>query len=138
MSMTRDEWDEQCSRWRWPEGENLVVYPLGEGRVRVLDERTGVTWQVLKEEVDIDSGVPQLFRSAARDYFKAHEPKPWHGAKPGAVWLVKPEGYRDPMALTVIERDEGLFFLDPVDEMYQIVTGAIDSARRIWPEAADA
>ena len=135
MGVTRDEWDEQCGRWRWQDGENFVVYPLGEGCVRVLDERTGVTWQVLNKEVNIDSGVPPLYRSAARDYFTAHEPKPWHEAKPGEVWLL------ESWALETAQVVDGYSTFRPwgVDvKSNGNARGTITAGRRIWPEAADA
>lgn len=133
MSVTRDEWDEQCSRWRWPEGENCVVYPLGEGRVRVLDESTGVTWQVLKEEVNIDGGVPPLYRSAARDYFKAQEPNPWAEAKPGEVWVLSYLNLAgERLTKPAIRKVENKWQFDIMT--VHVSDSALINARRIWPE----
>lgn len=134
MSVTRDEWDEQCSRWRWPDGENFVVYPLGEGCVRVLDECTGVTWQVLNKEVNIDSGVPQLYRAAARDYFKAHEPKPWQEAKPGEVWVFRLDGHTGRFVVDCDSEFCGVTDEDFAFRSVPISYEGITDARRIWPE----
>ena len=133
MGVTRDEWDEQCGRWRWQDGENFVVYPLGEGCVRVLDERTGVTWQVLNKEVNIDSGVPPLYRSAARDYFTAHEPKPWHEAKPGEACEME---FINGQRMIGLVTGDGDCFVGAGQELTVIRSSAFASGRRLWPEVA--
>lgn len=90
MGVTRDEWDEQCSRWRWPEGENIVVWE-GSNVFHVLDEVNMQLSQFTKT-----AGVQtqyvvgdDLLAQALRDYLVAHETKPWHEAKPGEAWLLE-------------------------------------------------
>ena len=137
MTVTRDEWDEQLGRWRWPDVENLIVYALGEGRVRVVDEFDGVTWQVLKEEVNIDTGVPQIFVAAARAYFKAHEPKPWLEAKPGEVWALTYEGVEQAWGIGFDGSPKLRFIFACGDSRISVADAEITAGRRIWPEAAD-
>ncbi|MDR6691374.1 hypothetical protein J2X55_002286 [Microbacterium sp. 1154] len=57
-------------------------------------------------------------------YFDAHpEPKPWHGAEPGDVFLVTWPGS---------EREEAVIVPGAWPKAWECVT----SARRIWPEVS--
>lgn len=133
------ERDQELGRWRWPENPDYVVYQRevtghtdAEYReCTVLDERSGV----LQE---FGSKLPQChggyFREAARAYFAAHpEPKPWHEAVEGEVWLlmfpnstqawfVNGGYFQNVRTLTNINKT------DP----------GITAGRRIWPEVSDA
>lgn len=78
-------------------------------------------------------------QDVAAEYFAAHpEPKPWHDAKPGEVWVVS--AYEEPIAMTVFESDfGGLLFRqnDREGTTWAIDTPVITSARRIFPEVSD-
>jgi len=116
------EADERLGRWRWPENPDYVVYrreaypPVNARRVRVILEPTG-------DFVDTVEGskIDGPFKDAARAYFDAHpEPKPWHDAEPGDVFLVTWPGS---------EREEAVIVPGGWPEAWECVT----SARRIWP-----
>lgn len=129
------EADERLGRWRWPENPDYVVYPCSvRTRVRVLQE-TGVGDL---EWVDEGDGRSYEFVHAARAYFDAHpEPKPWHDAKPGEVWLLTSNGglYIDEPAIF----DGRQFVFCSRVERNTIDTATADGireARRIWPEVS--
>lgn len=70
--------DESRGRWRWPEGDHMLVYPIEEfetlDMVKVLDERT-LTIAVYDRDNFPTSTPIEEHRSAARAYFDAHPPK---------------------------------------------------------------
>ncbi|MFK4760339.1 hypothetical protein ACI3KS_05325 [Microbacterium sp. ZW T5_45] len=126
--------DARRGRWRDPHSPDFVVYPSADGRVRVIDERSGIHLTASRE--DAHGFEPQgylrgLFK-AAWAYFDAHpEVKPWHDAKEGEVWLLKFPNSAQPWfvngdyfqsvkTLTNISKDDA----------------GIQAARRIWPEDA--
>ena len=138
------ERDVELGRWRWPENPDYVVYPprpgvYGRGRgVQVLNEKVGRfadCWETPGVNSPADAGA----YAASRAYFAAHpEPKPWHGAKPGEVWVVS--AYEEPIVMTVFESDfGGLRFRqnDRDGTTWAIDTPVITSARRIFPEVSD-
>jgi len=131
------ERDEQLGRWRWPEHPEYVVWPVAPGSpaVLVLNEGAGPTITCRRDEW-LPSGQGHL--GAARAYFDAHpEPKPWHNAKPGEVWVVTTDkmihgcavvrGRGEKYNNLVMFKSEGIHIgvHDP-----RIVT-----ASRIWPDA---
>lgn len=136
MSMTRDEWDEQCGRWRWPEGENIVVWEDSKF-YQVLDEVNMKLSQFTKTagvQTQYVAG-DDLLAQALRDYLVAHGPKPWHEAKPGEVRLLESEN------LETAQVVDGYSKFRPwgVDvKSNGNARGTITAGRRIWPEAADA
>src|SRR5690625_2476196 len=87
------ERDTELGRWRDEEKPNMVVYRVPEnddkdGRaVRVIDEATGAYFSLWERDVKhFERG--SVHATAAR-YFAAHpEPRPWHSAQPGEVWLL--------------------------------------------------
>lgn len=127
----RAEEDERLGRWRWPENSDYVVYVPHQGApaVTVVNEFGGCSAQVTRNGV-ADRPNGQFFFEAARAYFDAHpEPKPWHDAKPGEVWLIS---YRGAESAVVIDEDRdfhirGLGFRN-------ILAPEITAGRRIWPE----
>lgn len=122
--------DERLGRWRWPEYPEYVVYAPRDFThyVRVLDE-SGAVWDVVYREGVEDRG--SLTAQAAHAYFDAHpEPKPWHDAKPGEVWLLTfregtlHEGSYVSGDWSFIAADHAVPHDDP----------RITSARKIWPQ----
>lgn len=137
------ERDRELGRWRWPENAAIVVWESrrsNEKEVTVLDEGTGYVGYFSRghvADVVLNEGA---LRRAARAYFAAHpEPKPWHDAKPGEVWVVKISTGPtfDEVALQVREYfTEGFVFKDHIEDIqYPLTDPAIITARRIWPEA---
>ena len=129
------ERDQELGRWRWPENPDMVVQAdKGGERAWVVNERnhqiTGWVWRV---DLDCSTAHAQVV-AAARAYFAAHaEPKPWHEAVEGEVWLlmfpnstqawfVNGGYFQNVRTLTNINKT------DP----------GITSGRRIWPEVSDA
>lgn len=129
----RAEEDERLGRWRWPDSPRYVVRPsdFDETYTYVFDEETFELWGVNGFD-DTKQDVPGVAREAARAYFDAHpEPKPWHDAAEGEVWVlmfpltshvwfVNGDFFQNTKTLTNIAKT------DP----------SIVSGRRIWPEDA--
>lgn len=122
--------DEELGRWRWPENPDYVVYARRDDTVLVLFELHG-EGGVLYRRGD---SVHDFEGEAARAYFAAHpEPKPWHDAQDGEVWLIDcagtPKGgepfivhlgkFKSPTTTSLVAKN------DPT----------ITAARRIWPES---
>lgn len=136
------ERDEALGRWRWPENPDYVVTPFETrpDHVLVVQENAGVAcefWRTSAEGPAM-SGYHSLLAPAARAYFAAHsEPKPWHDAKPGEVWVLTSPKINggDEFAFGAVVALEGIRFsnaggsihLDRTDE-------SITAGRRIWPE----
>lgn len=137
--------DERRGRWRWPENPDYVVYPqpdeafermFGPGLdLVILRESDGMTKGYVRTE---DQGGPPMAHRvdhmlAARAYFDAHpEPKPWHEAKSGEVWLLKA---RDAEEIWYVRKGhfrdiDGLGLRMPLDN------AIITAGRRIWPEVS--
>ena len=127
------ERDKELGRWRWPEKPDYVVYPTSVlTRVCVLHETKspGVEW------VDAeDGGLRYDYQKAAKAYFAAHhEPKPWHDAKPGEVWVLTVDGseYAWGVGTGV---DVGRFRFVGGESNIPVTSADITAGRKIWPEA---
>lgn len=144
------ERDKELGRWRWPEKPDYVVHPVSDFVVEVLRETpatalaTGPCHQHVSraDAKRFEGEVAKNFYMAARAYFAAHpEPKPWHDAQPGEIWVarISTGPTFDETALHVMDYAvEGVVFMDhDQDERYELTDPAITSARRIWPEPAD-
>lgn len=135
------ERDKELGRWRWPENPEYVVYKSTAGErlrgarhVTVSNESNGEAALLFEVASGGVSGGSSWAREAARAYFAAHpEPKPWHEAVEGEVWLlmfpnstqawfVNGGYFQNVRTLTNINKT------DP----------GITAGRRIWPEVSDA
>lgn len=136
------ERDQELGWWRWPENPDYVVRLSDDGQAIVLNERTGVTaYRYRGEAAEMramrqrtGSGDVMPATRASEEYFDAHhEPKPWHEAVEGEVWLlmfpnstqawfVNGGYFQNVRTLTNINKT------DP----------CITAGRRIWPEVSDA
>lgn len=130
------ERDQELGRWRWPEYPEYVVHPhpVSSDEVLVRSERGG------EERVWRGEERPgNYLHDAARAYFAAHpEPKPWHEAMPGEVWVVRVTD--EDLVMTVHESEYGgLRFRrnDRHGTIYALDTPSIREGRRIWPEVPD-
>lgn len=109
----------------------LRISALPDGQVRLSrsipgDSREQVAWMTPGEAV------------ALREFFAAHpEPKPWHDAKPGELWMLTVYGAEHEF---FIRSDGGSkIFAHRLDTSaeYPITgdAGVITAGRRIWPES---
>ena len=136
------ERDAELGRWRSKWLPLYVVYPskgnedheaaFGDGLDCVILRETD---GAMKGYVAAEDGWPEgrgggnEWRVVAREYIAAHpEPKPWHDAQPGEVWVVKTDSQPE-QAMTVHMGD-----FDSNDLRVPITSSLIESARRIWPE----
>ncbi|WP_295851290.1 hypothetical protein [uncultured Microbacterium sp.] len=119
------EADERIGRWRWPEKPDYVVYPRAD-HVAVVNEQSGNALQATRDQADINTGLCR----AARAYFDAHpEPKPWHDAVEGEVWILM---FSNSAHAWIVNGD----YFQSAKTLTNIAktdTGII-SARRIYPE----
>lgn len=133
----RAEEDERLGRWRWPEDPDYVVttsdqFRAGEreGWAIFTHEPTGLSCSAARSARG-GLRVDQRFPEVADAFFAAHpEPKPWHKAEPGQVWLVNGK------VRAVVERvREPHTFADPFyREMGIPVTdpSIVDARRITW------
>ena len=132
------ERDQELGRWRDPENLHRVAYATSPQTVLIMDESTGRGAEYSRQTANAssDNYGDRLKRQSARAYFAAHpEPKPWHDAKPGDVWVLTVAGKEHPWGF------------DPIDQRFVYAGGEswlrrndemISAGRRIWPEVSDA
>ena len=133
------EKDEQLGRWRWPENPDYVVYPDGTSR-RVVNESNGASLSVSVHDRKVMETYLDSYVGAARAYDEAHpEPKPWHDAKPGEMWVLTYGGEEVPAVVSSSESGHFLFTAATNDgggtEELAVTSPSVTAARRIWPEA---
>ena len=84
-------------------------------------------------------------QEVAREYFDAHpEPKPWHDAKPGEVWVLRihtgPTFDHAPAVVSSSANGNAIFTAATYDaggtEEIALTAPQITYATRIWPEVA--
>lgn len=137
MGVTRDEWDETCGLWRWPEGENYVVLEWANAYF-VIDEVSRKVSFWAKELIPlVGVGDNGLAVQALRAYLdrERDEPKPWLEAKPEEIWALDTAGEGEFHAWSVAPEMGGSHFV-LVGGLSNIPLGYPDIAagRRIWPE----
>lgn len=131
------EADERFGRWRWPENPDYVVYPKEDGLFEVLHETTGL---VLTSTVTGNAPFSDEHAQAARAYLAAHpEPKPWHDANAGEVWLLTVDREIDVPAVASSSGGGHIVFTAATGgaggtEELPPSTRYITAGRRIWPE----
>lgn len=141
--------DEELGRWRWPENPEYVVYPdrgqdfRTQPAVIVVQEPTGLNLYAAPDREDGLDGLTyevagsavahcDLMLDAARAYFAAHpEPKPWHDAKPGEVWVLTLRGEEYGAV-----REFGNDFKLSNGNLLWLKHEGITAGRRIYPESA--
>lgn len=126
------ERDAELGRWRSKEHPEYVVHEHGDGRVRVMRELDGSSYSFDRESVHrfyphCDAEVD--FQRIAREFFAAHpEPKPWHDAKPGEVWVIEAADWGTKACIV----DDDYFMWS--GEGLPVKSEQITAGRRIWPE----
>ena len=148
----RAEEDERLGRWRWHENPDYVVYRdtermyINQPAVIVFNETNGATAYCGKDGLYSTSGIGARdvwCEPAARAYFDAHpEPKPWHDAKPGEVWVLRiptgPTFDHAPAVVSSSANGNAIFTAATYDaggtEELALTATQITYATRIWPE----
>lgn len=126
--------DKELGRWRWPENPNYLVYPHEDGDFAlVVSEVSGDSTGIYLEA---DRRTGSNFERAAVAYFAARpEPKPWHDAKPGEVWVLRVRDESEERPYTV--GDTGFNGEDIRGEYWGAIpleSHVFTAGRRIWPE----
>ncbi|MEV8023697.1 hypothetical protein [Microbacterium sp. NPDC080220] len=125
----RTEEDARLGRWRWPENPDYVVYPDGTSR-RVVRESDGASLNVSLHDREVMTTYLDSYVGAARAYDEFHpEPKPWHDAKPGEVWVIVTRNVGEERAVQV--HGDQFHYNDGYE--FPLTYDAIESGRRIWP-----
>lgn len=134
------ERDEALGRWRWPENPDVTVriapkhaqHGVSDDTVMIQSDESGYVGYYTRERLpEITDKTGDIVR-AGHAYFDAHpEPKPWHDAKFGEVWLLR------------FEADDNEFAAFQYgDGRWKAIEGGfpnadlITSGRRIWPEVS--
>lgn len=149
----RAEEDERLGRWRWPENPDYVVYAPRPGfrpvnstepcDLFIINEEWGAGLAYLDAEYSSYDEEDRPFAAAGRAYFDAHpEPKPWHDAKPGEVWLLRiptgPTFDHAPAVVSSSANGNAIFTAATYDaagtEELALTASQITYATRIYPE----
>lgn len=129
------EVDERAGLWRSKKDPTWTA--LREGDVvffQNADHQRGFS-AALVNDAWKNTWSPELV-DVAREYVEAHpEPKPWHDAKRGEVWIVDTHirtwGGEQPMFVSEDRKFHNSSWSLPVNDP------DVRSARRIWPEVSD-
>ena len=143
----RAEEDERLGRVRMEGFPGLYAYRYNSGWINVVDEHDGTATEHRRQDVDAcrDQSFVSESERFARAYFDAHpEPKPWHDAKPGEVWVLRiPTGPTFDHAPAVVSSSANgnvIFTAATYDaagtEELVLTASQITYATRIWPEVA--
>ena len=143
----RAEEDERLGRWRWPDNPDYVVYSgfddSDRDAARVLHEPSLGKVIVARGEVARrrgvwDEEVTNPHWHAARAYFDAHpEPKPWHDARLGDLWILDAAEFSGPHTVEQSDRySGGLGFRHAFTGVRGPGRTApiIKNADRVWPK----
>lgn len=139
------EADKRLGRWRDPADTVFVVYSGGAwdgvySPIRVVAETNGASWLLDRE--DHEPNVPATVLAVSRRYFDAHpEPKPWHDAAAGEVWLLTVDREADVPAVASSSEGGHVVFTAATGgaggtEEISPTTVYITAGRRIYPEVS--
>jgi len=129
------ERDDELGRWRDPQFPEFVAYwhPV-LSKLTVIWEPQGGSTEFKRDDVP-PPGSGGLPEAVARAYFDAHpEPKPWHDAKPGEVWVLTVDGSEEFPCSVSPSGPDFEPIAHPVWATLARGSDRITSARRIWPE----
>lgn len=131
------ERDQELGRWRsaidpgWTAVENgrYVQFRHDDGKRAFSLERNAPDF----------SGWSPALREIGHEWFAAHpEPKPWHDAKPGEVWVLTTDTEGEDHAW-MVDPDYGggrFVFIGGLSNV-PLDHPDISAGRRIWPEVSD-
>lgn len=131
----RAEEDERLGRVR--EGA-YVIYPHPDGeRIRIMSEVNGESWEYWRDSRSSPKRGPALIASV---YFSSHpEPRPWHDAMPGEVWVLDVEDETPGVPYLANDSSLAVYFTRVGASESAMTYGRhfalITAGRRIWPEA---
>lgn len=138
------ERDKDLARWRWPEDQNFVVYPVGyDGLVDVLRENNLFGYgpgrqQGIGKDFSThpeNGGVASNFYEAARAYFAAHpEPRPWHDARNGQLWLIRFSDFPDTDVSALVKGGRFIYNDDCHEGAAALEDSTIVGGTQVWPE----
>jgi hypothetical protein len=135
------ERDTELGRWRSKEHPEYVAYPQDDENygVIVVDESGSCNRDYVSVNMAAGSGPAPRIMAVAREFFAAHpEPKPWHNAKPGEVWVLTLDGDNEQGA--VVSNDGEFTMRDSLGYKTPRALsdiGRITAGRRIWPEVSE-
>jgi hypothetical protein len=123
--------DSELGRWRSKEHPEYVVYPKINGSVRVVEEFTGQS--AVFSRLD---AFTVMYGGIAEEYFAAHsEPKPWHDAKPGEVWVIDTQTQEGLTVFSVYgAKDAPARFI--TSDGTEHLNSHVLAGRKIWPEVS--
>lgn len=142
----RSQDDVRAGRSRYSGNPDLVIYPvLDRDAVLVVSEKFGEAVTYGRADTTHSTPSQGWAISAADEYFEAHpEPKPWHSAKAGEIWIVERprlwsgiggQPIEEPRSVSSRLREEPRFVdANGNSPSYPITDKEIVNARRIWPE----
>lgn len=127
------ERDEELGRWRSKKYPDYVAYVKGDGLVIAVNEKSGRNLEVARPATREILGTAPILWRVVSEYVATHpEPKPWHEAKPGEVWILTIRNELGAFRRT----EEGWNGLDRLTGNYFIIGDYITDGRRIWPEVS--
>lgn len=131
------ERDADLGRWRSSEHPGIYVVPFDHdpNLVQVVKEEGGTAYAQFSRNMALQSSSFDPMIQSAREWFETRpEPKPWHDAKPGEVWLLEVLGLEDEFLRVQYQGERWLNTHTGL-----VVPEAEDATagRRIWPEGAN-
>lgn len=132
------ERDQELGRWRWPDDTRYVVYSTADpDEFRVTDEHTGNRVLIRRSNLSPE-GSDKHFGGAARAYFAAHpEPKPWHGAVDGQLWLIRFDDFPNTKVAALVKSGRFVYNDHCHEGVAELNDPTIVGAKRVWPEVSD-
>ena len=127
--------DRALGRWRDPVNQDMVCYPVDDrtiADVRVLDERTGVSYFYARSII-LDQKFCTSVETAVRYYASHPIMPPWEEAKEGEYWLVTWSHLPTPEPCIVVSVQGDLFFKG-VTQCRVLSSRYIEHAQRLITE----
>lgn len=138
----RAEEDERLDRVRSQDDPDILIYPLGPDKVRVVNEASHGAADTFHRADFLsmlrrNGGALGPMSHAANRFFDAHpEPKPaWHEAKPWETWLIIVDGVEQSVTLDEDREFRDRRYAQHASWMH-ITSEDITAGRRVWPEVA--
>lgn len=136
------ERDQELGRWRDQESpERFVVPGHADDWIQVWNEaRMKGEGTYTRSSAVIHFGNPKYPCAAtAKRYFDAHpEPKPWHDARDGQLWLIRFSDYPNTDVSALVKNGTFVYNDHCHDGIAAVNDSTITAGRRIWPEVSDA
>lgn len=134
----RAEEDERLGRWRSNKDPKWTAVHNEHTGTHFSHEDGERRFTIWPDKSNVNAWSYEL-REVAHEYLDAHpEPKPWHEAEPGEVWVLTVEGGHE-LAARVSVTNETLSFenVAHITNRFDASDARITAGRRIYPEAGD-